>query len=307
MNIHFYNKGALDTVSGGYLYNRKVIKYLRSFGHRVEYCEQTENLRESKINIIDSLVLGQAMEHLQSSARNIGLIHQIDRSITAYDTIPLIVTGEAAKVDLVESFAVNEDAIHVVRPGMDEGWRAKEKHSNQIRNLLCVSNYLAGKGIDVLITVLSELKTFDWKLTIAGNPDFDPEYFLSIQEQIREEGLESRIELLGVLPREKINDLMVNSDVLINLSESETFGMVVKEAIQAHLPVVMYQTGAWKEFEKSGWVTVIKDYSIAEIRAVFEAILESGLRVDADLLMKKTKVRTWEEVSREIESILQNY
>lgn len=279
---------------------------MRSFGHTVEYHEKVDYLHRSKINVIDSLVLGEALDHMQSTAINIGLIHQVDRSIKTYNVLPLIVTGLAAKMDLVENFEVNTDAIHVVKPGMDAKWKVKDAHSDTIRNLLCISNYLPGKGIDVLLAALAPLKRFDWKLTIAGNPHFDPDYFLGIQREIKEKELEERIELFGILPRERINDLMIKSDVLINFSESETYGMVVKEAIRARLPVVMYETGAWNEFEESGLVTVLKEYSVEYFSNALKEILKSGIQVDSKLLTKKTRIRTWEEVSREIESILQN-
>jgi len=246
------------------------------------------------------------MDYLNPGFKNIGLIHQVDTEMSHYNRIPLIITGEAAKIDLVENFDVEADKVYVVTPGMEVDWKVKTEYSTKVRNLLCVSNYLPGKGIYILITVLTQLKEYDWNLTIAGNPDLDPECLEGIKELVKDSGLNNRIELLGVLSREEINNLMIESDLLVNLSESETYGMAIQEAIHAGLPVLMYQTGAWREFEKSGLVTVENEYSVEKFRHALVNIFELEEEVNLGHVATNADRRTWEQVSREIESIIQN-
>ena len=304
MTIHFYNTGAIDTISGGYIYNQKVIDHLRSFGHRVEYSEEVKNLGKTENNIIDSLVLNEAFNYLNTDVVNLGLIHQVDRNIKRYNDIQLIVTGESAKIDLVKNFEVSEQNIHVIKPGIDEDWKVKESYSRQVRNLLCVSNYLDGKGVDVLISALSNLKTFDWNLKVVGNKEFDPQYFNLIQNLVQELGLGERIELKGCVGRAEINDLMIGADMLVSFSKSETYGMAIQEAIYTRLPVLMYKTGAWNEFEKSGLVTLVDAYSLPIFRDALKNTIESGIEINnLDTKINDSR-RYWKTVSREIEYIL---
>lgn len=304
MNIHFYNKGSIDTISGGYLYNKEVITHLRSFGHVVEYDENVENLRDTKLNIIDSLVLKNGISYFNKEAKNIGLIHQIDPTISAYEDMKLIVTGKACHQELIHSFDVPEGNIRIVEPGMDVEWRSKAGHSTEIKNLLCIANYLDGKGMDVMLKVLDQLRNYNWTLKIVGNPDLDSNYFNRIQNLVSELKMHDRVELLGTLSRVQINNLMLASDLLVNFSESETYGMVVKEAICAHLPVLMYKTGAWEEFEESGWVTIVNDYSQAAFNNSLSTILSKGIDYENVTALKEEPHRSWEQVSREIENIL---
>ncbi len=304
MTIHFYNTGALDTISGGYIYNQKVINHLRSFGHSVEYSDEVKNLGNTRNNIIDSLVLNEAFEYINTNVKNVGLIHQVDRNIDRYNDLQLIVTGASAKIDLVENFAVREQNIRIVRPGMDEDWKVKEKYSSQIRNLLCVANYLDGKGVDELITTLGNLKTYDWNLKVVGNKEFDPQYFNYIKKLVQDISLEGRVELMGSVQREEINDLMINADMLVSFSKSETYGMAIQEAIHARLPVLMYKTGAWNEFEKSGLVTVLEEYSSSILNETLKDVFEAGIdtnKFDSEI---NIPVRYWSTVSKEIENIL---
>jgi glycosyltransferase involved in cell wall biosynthesis len=263
-------------------------------------------LGQTKINIIDSLVLKDALKYINFQVTNFGLIHQIDRDIEAYNNLPLIVTGEAAKHDLVLNFEVSENNIHVVKPGIDLNWKVKTTYSDGVRNLLSVSNFIDGKGIDILIKALMELQDYNWHLKIAGNDQLDPQYFQSIQNLLEASGMKDRIDLIGVLSRAEINQLMIEADMLIQCSENETYGMAVQEAVQSRLPVLMYKTGAWEEFKASGFVRIIEDYSLPSFKESLHYIFDNGL--DKDMFRAKaiTSKRTWEEVSREIEFILLN-
>lgn len=283
-----------------------MINHLRSFGHSVEYCQDIKQIQNTSNNIIDSLVLKEAFEYLNEDKRNVGLIHQVDRTVQKYSSLELIVTGKAAEQDLIHDFNVARNQIHRVEPGIEQNWRKKTTHSKRIKKLLSVSNFVEGKGIDVLLIALGSLTVYEWQLKLVGNIDIDPEYFTSIQQLIHNLGLEDRIELIGVLSRDQINAIMIGSDLLVHFSERETYGMAIQESIQSHLPVLTYKTGAWEKFEKSGIVKVIPEYSQDTLKNELEKVFTSGLGLCLSELSNKNEKRTWEQVSRDIESIMIN-
>ena len=273
-------------------------------GHSVEYCEDISKLSETKLNIIDSLVIKESTEYLNAQSKNIGLIHLVDHTINSYNDYDLIVTGEAAKIDLVENCDISDDKIKVVLPGMDNEWRRKESHKKEVKNLLSVSNFIPGKGVDILISVLNQLKSYPWTLKIAGNKKLNSSYYEEIIGLIEKYGLEDRIELIGSISRQEINNLMIEADVMLNFSEKETFGMAVQEAIHARLPVVIYKTGAWETFEASGLVMIVDDYTHDKFLTKLQSIFEEGIDLNGIDQFEEIPRRTWKLVGQEIESIL---
>jgi glycosyltransferase involved in cell wall biosynthesis len=111
--------------------------------------------------------------------------------------------------------------------------------------LLFMGLVTPSKGVDVLVEALGLLAGggIDATLTLAG--EVPAHYRPALRESIRRAGLEARVTLAGVVVGEDRRALFAASDVFCfpSFFESESFGMVVAEAMSAGVPVV---TTAWR-------------------------------------------------------------
>lgn len=68
-----------------------------------------------------------------------------------------------------------------------------------------------------------------------------------IQTEIKKEGLQNIITLLGKLPRTEVLATMAQSNILLHTSHYESFGFVFLEALYSGMQVVSYEVGLAKE------------------------------------------------------------
>jgi glycosyltransferase involved in cell wall biosynthesis len=200
---------------------------------------------------------------------------------------------------------VSDCSIELIKiePAVSENWLQKNKYSETAQALLCVGNYVAGKGHHQLIDVLSSLVHTEWTLQMYGNQLLDPDCFEAIVHKVKEHGLNDRIMLLPAVSHEEINRKMVESDLLVNLSQYESYSMVTAEAIASGLPVVSYRTGNVSGFIDSGLVRYIDDAPKSADSALEDLICNaegySQLR-----RTEKWQIRTWRDVGHEFSLLL---
>lgn len=289
MRIHFLSKGPIDQISGGYLYNRYLVEHLRAASLDVTYhasIGDLEPLSDRDVVIVDGLVLpDSAPKMLDLRARLILLLHVVPESQAfglrgeavlgaLYRRSRVVVTGDSTLTSLRDELALaGVDAVKI-EPGVPGHWQAKEHYSDRAHELLGVANYLPGKGIARLIEALATLRDLDWHLTVRGNTDFDRDHYRAMRTLVVKLGLTDRIELLGPVPHDTVNEEMLRADLLVLLSRHESYSMVTAEAIACGLPVLSCPTGNAESFGRSGLVRHVKDGSAAE--ALRELISDSG-------------------------------
>lgn len=312
MSIRFVSRGPPDQVSGGYLYNQYLIDQLRRNGVDVAYhgcVSELDELDSSDILVVDSLVIGETAERLLSiSAQLVLLLHVLPASSelgchgdaifsSLCHRARLIVTGDCTLESLGGiSFDGAVDAVKI-EPGVPEHWRAKACYAQKACRLLGVANYIRGKGIDRALDVLRRLKDLPWTLTIHGNRDLDPHYFAAMAERSKQYGLDDRVELLGTVPHDAINEKMLGSDLLVHLSEHESYSMATAEAIACGLPVLSHRTGNADAFRKSGLVRYVADCRSA-VR-VLGALIDNEDAYGRLRLTGSWARRTWQDVGQE--------
>ena len=301
LKIHFYNTGSIASISGGYIYNKEVIKELEKLGHTIIYSDEIEQLSSTSLNIVDSLILKQAIPHLNPNQINIALLHQVDYSQKSYPFTHSIVTSRAARIEVLGYSNLTEDTVDIIEPGIETTWKQKTTYSDKIRNLLSVSNYIDRKGLDLLIEACARLAHLEWSLTIVGDQSLDAPYFSTIEEKVKEYKLSDRIELCGPRSREEINHMMITSDFLIQPAKHETYGMAVYEGIISQLPVLMYKTGAWQEFGKSKWVTFFDTLNVETLTRKLNEILENYTYPKDQFV---DEIRSWKTVALDFEALI---
>ncbi len=308
MQIRLINKGSLDTISGGYLYNKHIFEGLQKRGYSIHYTDQFTDKKDT-IDMVDSLVIVDYMNHRADLDKTLVLIHQVPHNFNLnhpnLHQLQFIVTGKNAKNKLVKHWKISPQNIKVIEPGIESNWQIKQHHNSQPKNILMVANYLPKKGYQLLLPILEKIKDLDWNVTAYGNQDFDPNFFHHLNEQIKKSPFASKIRLNAPINRTALNQTYIHADVLLHCSENETYGMAIAEAIQTKLPCIMYQTGNWEAFEASGWVKVVQSYQADEFaEAIRHFFLHPKFLVDKTSSTNNL-MRTWNSVVKDVEYLIQ--
>lgn len=109
------------------------------------------------------------------------------------------------------------------------------KKKNEKPFLFSLGQFLERKNYHVLLPMLKKLK--DYKLIIAGNSEKPYGEFL--RKEIRAQGLESRIELVGKISEEEKHTYLQNCKAFVFPSLAEGFGLPVIEAMAYGKPVFL--------------------------------------------------------------------
>lgn len=280
----FVVPGNLDTPTGGYAYDKRIIHELRTIGWQIDVIDLGDTfpfpddnarmraaavlagIERNSVVVIDGLaygVLQKEAAHLSQSCRIVALVHhplaleaglhlpQV-QSLRASEMLALthasavVVTSELTKAILVQQYNVVGGRISVVLPGVDRLVQAaaRDKTPRDHVHLLSVGSLVERKGYDVLIEALASLKDLPWRLVIAGDAARDPRVTQKLTTDISRIGCEDRIELTGAVSARCLQALYDDADVFVLASRFEGYGMVFGEAIAAGLPVVTTDVGA---------------------------------------------------------------
>lgn len=121
--------------------------------------------------------------------------------------------------------------------------KEKKKPQNSI-NLLFVGRLLKSKGFYDLIELIKDEELKDINFTIVGQGPGE--------EELKKLKTQKNLNFLGKVPNDKIQDIYDKNNVLILPSYSETFGLVILEAMSRGLAVLATDLLEIKEYFKQG-------------------------------------------------------
>ena len=107
--------------------------------------------------------------------------------------------------------------------------------------LLFVGRLKPIKGVDILIDALGGLRDLPWTLRIAGEGDAEYEGWL--RRRAEAAGISDRLQWMGTLDGENLDQAYRGADLLVVPSRSEAFGNVIVEAMAHGVPVVATAVG----------------------------------------------------------------
>ena len=143
----------------------------------------------------------------------------------------LLAPTQAVKEDIIKEGLFSGDKIHVVPYGIQQGAFAVENQPVP-GNVLFVGSCLIVKGIHYLAMATHHVARSPGgvqpKFTAAGE----------VTEIVRRQPETSLINFLGRVPRRQIASLYAQADVLVFPTLSDSFGMVILEAMAAGIPVI---------------------------------------------------------------------
>lgn len=176
---------------------------------------------------------------------------------------------------------------------------SKEKSSLKEKNLVAVGRFSKEKGFIDLIEIMSEIikKDKDIKLTLIGDgPESD-----NIIAKIKELKLESNIKLTGFLNEREVQNEMLNSSIYLMSSLTESFGLVLIEAMNCGLPIVAFDSSSGaKELLKDNTGILIKNRNKEEFANKILELLndKKSLKIYSESSLKKVKEFTSKEIKK---------
>jgi glycosyltransferase involved in cell wall biosynthesis len=282
------------------------MRHLRQAGLDVTYHGEPgdiERFGAGDTVIVDSLVVATTAERLLTTNANlILLLHVIpegDEPVieALYRRSRIAVTGDSTLTTLRERLASDGVDAVKIEPGVPAHWRSKSRYEDTARQLLTVANYIDGKGIERVLDGLLPLKDLPWSWTVYGNCALDPSYFTAVTRKAADYGLSERVRLRGPISHEAVNGRMVSSDLLVHLSDHESYSMVTAEAIAAGLPVLSYRTGNHTVFCRSGLVRYLDHGALAD--EALGALIGDCHAYGKLRLTGRPEQRTWQDVGQE--------
>lgn len=113
----------------------------------------------------------------------------------------------------------------------------EKKNGGPGLKVLWVGKFDFRKQLPLAIKAIAQVKDLDVHLSIAGSGDKTPHIALA-----RELGVSDKIEFLGQVDHDKMNDLMQESDAFMFTSIMDATSTVVMEALQNRLPIICFDT-----------------------------------------------------------------
>jgi glycosyltransferase involved in cell wall biosynthesis len=283
--LTFAVPGSLETLTGGSIYDRKVIEALREEGwwvdvlewpatfpfpsedQRLEVAASLEALPDNALVLIDGLALGtlpglarKEMGRLRLAAMihhplalETGLSPMMAATFASEEQDALscvqavIVTSQTTAAIVQAAFGVPAEAITVAPPGVDRPEYPRGERRPGPARIFALGQIAPRKAHHVLVEALSRIEDLEWHCVIAGNQERDPETTEALHEQIAMLGLSDRVRLVGEVTPAQAAALYAQSDIFALASLYEGYGMVFAEAIANGVPIVATTGGAIPE------------------------------------------------------------
>ena len=253
-----------EIVSGGHLYNTRLVRALREAGAAVETIdgeEFAERVRRGAPGrfLVDTLYLSQLRDlavrdldahlivhHLESLFPKAG---QTSDEVFERSEEPVLrsLAGFIATSTFTEFYLVGRgfdpDTIVVVPPAV-EGFGAGEPTSRDSGlRVLVVANLVARKQVLPLLLAFRDAD-FAGTVRIVGGEDLEPEYARSCHELVAAQPhLRRMVSFAGSVPHEAMPAEYAAADVLVSAARMETFGMALQEAVASGTPVFAVDAG----------------------------------------------------------------
>lgn len=344
MHIGLIIYGSLDTLSGGYLYDRKLVEYLRSQGDTVEVislpwrnyaAHLTDNLR-FKLPVHLDIMIQDELNHPSLILANrgkhpypvISLVHHLRCSeLRPKWQNALYHSIEKQYLQSVDGFIFNskttENVVHgivhhaksslVAYPPTDRfGEPISEEEiiqrakSDELR-ILFLGNVIYRKGLHTLLKAVSaQPSTF--RVDVVGSLTSEPQYVTQIQEFIRVNHLAPHVFFHSSLDKEPLIHKLRRAHVLVVPSSYEGFGIVYLEGMCFGLPGIGTTAGAASEIISNGMDGFLIEpehaKELAEKLNILNEHRDSLIQMSLAARQRYLRQPKWEETARRIREFL---
>jgi glycosyltransferase involved in cell wall biosynthesis len=270
--------GDITTLTGGYIYERRLLEGLRAAGRDVLHVELAASfpdpapaemadavarlaaLDPERPLILDGLVFGSidtgglatvrapivamihhplAHESALTEARR-ALLYRTERDNLRLARHVLVPSPHTAAI-LTAEYGVAPELITIVRPGTDRPLGPSAPVEPPL--ILSVGIQHPRKGHDILLRALARVTDLDSRAVIVGSP-YDPPHATDLAALHAELGLGERVTFAGRVSSERLSELYRSATIFALATRYEGYGIVFDEALAHGLPIVSCRTGA---------------------------------------------------------------
>ncbi len=270
--------GDITTLTGGYIYERRLLEGLRAAGRDVLHLQvaasfpdaspadmadtvaQLAALDPARPLILDGLVFGSidtaGLETVRAPI--VAMIHHPlahesalteDRRAHLYrterDNLALarhvLVPSPHTAAILASEYGVARERITIVRPGTDRPLGPSAPDDPPL--ILSVGIQHPRKGHDILLRALAQVTDLAWRAVIVGSP-YDPPHAAELAALHAALSLGDRVTFAGRVSAERLSDLYRSATIFALATRYEGYGIVFDEALAHGLPIVTCRTGA---------------------------------------------------------------
>lgn len=271
--------GALDSLTGGYIYEKQVLLGLRRLGWDIHYLALPDGfpqptpevmaqtaaalaaLPQSQPVLLDGFLTGamppEALADLRAdfvaichhplayetglSAERAAYLKQIERANLARAAHVIVPSPHTARM-LKADFHVASNRITVAAPGVPRPQNVTALQEG-VADILVVGQLVPRKGHETLVEALAAIADLEWTVSIVG-PATDAEHAADLRNLIAQLGLTERVRIVGTLTPEQLETRYARATVFALATQYEGYGMVFSEAMVHGLPIVSCAAGA---------------------------------------------------------------
>lgn len=273
--------GDIDKYTGGYLYDRKIVEFLRRNNATVDIIQirrlpflqavfaglwllnklfgRTYHLLiEDELGHFSLGFLNGLLRRI-SKGKIVSLVHSlafaelgcgISCFLHRFFELLMLRTSDAViatsrhTARLLENMELKK-RVAVIYPGRDAVCaeaRSRNHRSGALR-LLHVGSCIERKGLTVLLRSLTRIRDPRVQLDVVGDTEADPSYVRKVMNLIADLNLKNRVRLHGRISSNRLSQLYSSAYVFVLPSLYESHGVVISEAMNFGIPVVATKVG----------------------------------------------------------------
>lgn len=346
MKIGLIIYGSINSLSGGYMYDRRLVEYLREQGDTVEiislpwrnYAAHLADNLSFKLPKGYDILIQDELNHPSLISANranhpypvISLVHHLrcsefrpawQNAVYQFferqylESVDGFIFNSKTTAGVVASLIGGSRPSIVAYPPTDRFGEALPEAEITARaiseplKILFLGNIIERKGLMTLLQALPPIKS-KVSLDVIGSLVSDPEYVRQVQSFIKAKNLSSIVHLHGPLDNAPLEQKLRQAHLLAVPSSYEGFGIVYLEGMGFGLPAVGTTSGAAAEIiedERTGFLINHKDHQTLSSHI-------SRIAVDRNLLNKlslNARERylhqpRWHEIAGQIRAFLQS-
>lgn len=342
-DLHVLVPGDLETRTGGYEYDRRIVEGLRGRGWAVRvttlpgsYPFPTDEERaaartalrtmpDAALALVDGLAFGALPSEAHQERQRLRLIALVHHPLAAETGLPTrdatmlreserqalqaargVVVTSRRTVEAVKAFGVDPARIAVVEPGTGEAPAAAGSGGSRLQ-LLCVASIVPRKGHDMLIEALASLTTVPWHLTCVGSVDRDRTWTARLRQQVAARRLDERVTFAGELEGAALDAAYHSADLFVLATRYEGYGMAVAEALARGIPVVSTDTGAIVELVGDRAGVLVPPDNVESLAGELKRLLTDAgdfARLKRGAMSARSRRFTWESAAARMEEAL---